>query len=371
MSTILELIGLIYDAVPNASRWQVFLEAFVRATGSRRGTFVLRDTREREFAVVCWVGWSAESIQLYSERYAAEDPWRVGTALMAEGEIGTNHRLCSDEEMHASRVFREFYGPHDCYYGFGGIVLRSETAQSAIIAQRGQADGPFGERELAILGPLMPHLRQAALLHGEWAAQQAQLATFTGHLDRYPHAFLLTDAECRVLYANAAARELAGRGDGLTLEDGKITAVTALSAAALRQAIQAIAESPNAPLRRLDVERSFGETLYRLLLLPVPNAGALPLGVARPAVALLIVDSESGPGPDPAVLRELFSLTAAEARIAEQLVLGRSAEEIAGAAGISLETVRTHIRRILSKTGTTRQAELISLVLRAAPFRRL
>jgi DNA-binding CsgD family transcriptional regulator len=34
----------------------------------------------------------------------------------------------------------------------------------------------------------------------------------------------------------------------------------------------------------------------------------------------------------------------------------------------SIDTVRTHVKRILSKTSTTRQGELISLVLRTAPF---
>jgi len=50
---------------------------------------------------------------------------------------------------------------------------------------------------------------------------------------------------------------------------------------------------------------------------------------------------------------------------------GKSAQEIAEEMGVCLETVRTHIRRVLSKTATARQGELISLVLRAAPFRSL
>ena len=51
-------------------------------------------------------------------------------------------------------------------------------------------------------------------------------------------------------------------------------------------------------------------------------------------------------------------------------MLGRNVDDVASEIGSSVETVRTHVRRILSKTGTTRQGELISLILRISPFRK-
>jgi DNA-binding CsgD family transcriptional regulator len=51
--------------------------------------------------------------------------------------------------------------------------------------------------------------------------------------------------------------------------------------------------------------------------------------------------------------------------------LGRSVEEIASESGVSVETVRSQVRSILAKTNTGRQGELISLVLRMAPFRQI
>jgi DNA-binding CsgD family transcriptional regulator len=40
----------------------------------------------------------------------------------------------------------------------------------------------------------------------------------------------------------------------------------------------------------------------------------------------------------------------------------RTVEAIAAAFGISQETVRTHLKRVLSKTGLARQAELAALL---------
>jgi DNA-binding CsgD family transcriptional regulator len=45
---------------------------------------------------------------------------------------------------------------------------------------------------------------------------------------------------------------------------------------------------------------------------------------------------------------------------------GRSVAEIAVRQPIAVPTVRVHVRKVLAKTGTTRQAQLVSLILRSA-----
>jgi DNA-binding CsgD family transcriptional regulator len=110
---------------------------------------------------------------------------------------------------------------------------------------------------------------------------------------------------------------------------------------------------------------------YRLLLLPIPSVGAVPLGISQPAVAIMIIDVETAVRPEPSALQELFSLTPAEIRVVSLLVEGQSLEEIAAELGISFETVRSHLRSVFSKTATNRQGELIALVLRSVPFEHL
>jgi len=324
-----------------------------------------------DWIVVCRHGWKEEEIRAYNEHYAAIDPWGFAASRVPEGEIRISSELCSPEEFEQSAAYREFYGPLGLDCGFGAVFLRTDAGGSAIATQRGREQGACGERESSILGLLMPHLRRAAILHGELASMRVQLATFTGHLDRYPHPFLLTDAESRVLYANAAAREITALRDGLAIETGRIMLMAPKRQAEFREAISEIAVGRGLPLRRLEVARPSQKGPYRLLVMNVPASGALPLGIAQPEAAVLVVDSDPGKEPDLAILRELFSLTPAEARITGRLVLGRSVDEIAEETGTSVETVRSQVRSILSKTGTTRQGELISLVLRMVPFRNL
>jgi len=364
-----ELTTLIYDAVSDASRWPAFLEAFVGAIGCQRGALLIHGTQGDQMAAVCWHGWADDEIQLHHDSYVATDPLRSGSARTAEGVVACDFEICPREDLEASVVFRKFYAPRNCIHGMGGVILETATGRSYISAFRAANDGAFGEPEKSILLPLMPHLKRAAQLHGELGSLRRQLGTFTDHLNRCSHAFLLTDAECRVLYANDPAREVADARDGLAIDNGRITAMSPQQNAVLREAVTELSVGRGASLRRLVLPRPSRRRPYRLMLMPVQLWAAIPLGVAVPAVSILVVDAEVRPEVNVPVLCELFSLTPAEARVAGELAFGRSAEEIAAEAKISIETVRTHIKRTLSKTGTERQGELISLILRSVPVR--
>mgnify|MGYP002383728129 CR=1 FL=1 len=61
-------------------------------------------------------------------------------------------------------------------------------------------------------------------------------------------------------------------------------------------------------------------------------------------------------------MRECFSFTKAEIIVAQGLLAGKTAEDIAEDRGASVATIRTHIRHLLEKTSTRRIADLIALL---------
>ncbi|MER9140386.1 helix-turn-helix transcriptional regulator [Mesorhizobium sp. M0830] len=73
--------------------------------------------------------------------------------------------------------------------------------------------------------------------------------------------------------------------------------------------------------------------------------------------------------PAEAPLSGLFDLTQAEARIAHALGFGRTPRSIAKDLGISYETVRNHLKTVLAKTGSHRQADLLGLSAGTSPPR--
>jgi DNA-binding CsgD family transcriptional regulator len=63
------------------------------------------------------------------------------------------------------------------------------------------------------------------------------------------------------------------------------------------------------------------------------------------------------------VLRALYGLTPTESRLADLLLQGLEVREVADRMSTTLETARCHLKRVMAKTGTRRQAELMRLML--------
>jgi DNA-binding CsgD family transcriptional regulator len=89
----------------------------------------------------------------------------------------------------------------------------------------------------------------------------------------------------------------------------------------------------------------------------------VPLPVRRDTPSPDHADTAGALPPD-AVLRSAFGLTRAEARLAMHLAAGQSLASAADAFGVRMTTLRSQLAQVYSKTGTGRQCELVSLILR-------
>lgn len=118
----------------------------------------------------------------------------------------------------------------------------------------------------------------------------------------------------------------------------------------------------------------------RFVVLPVENGGfalaqVVPCGAfvtveacsdaplntigEDPSAMVIFRRPPSAPPSLPEPVAAAFGLTRAEARLIEAMIAGVSTREFATAAGVSHNTVRTHLARIMVKTGRRRQAELV------------
>ena len=82
-----------------------------------------------------------------------------------------------------------------------------------------------------------------------------------------------------------------------------------------------------------------------------------------PAVCVLLTDPEMAPTHSATMLRRAYGITTAEARLVERLVAGDSPQQAAQALGLSVSTVRNQLAALFRKTETSRQAELMRLLV--------
>ncbi len=73
--------------------------------------------------------------------------------------------------------------------------------------------------------------------------------------------------------------------------------------------------------------------------------------------------------PPVELVQSLFDLTPAEARVARSLASGKTVDDIASDGGISPNTIRTHVRGVLEKTGCNRQTDVVALLTAISPAR--
>jgi DNA-binding CsgD family transcriptional regulator len=63
------------------------------------------------------------------------------------------------------------------------------------------------------------------------------------------------------------------------------------------------------------------------------------------------------------ILQDLFDLTPAEARVARGIAAGKTTRDLAAEAGLAVGTVRQQLKSVFGKTGVSRQADLVGLLL--------
>lgn len=82
--------------------------------------------------------------------------------------------------------------------------------------------------------------------------------------------------------------------------------------------------------------------------------------------AVILIDLHAAPRPTAEALQKIFGFTTSEARLAVELTSGRSLEEIASTARVTIGTIRKQLGSVFTKTNTNRQAELVALLARVS-----
>ncbi|MDR4305227.1 helix-turn-helix transcriptional regulator [Chelatococcus sambhunathii] len=292
-----------------------------------------------------------------SEGWQTRDLRSERAAALGHGGFVRDQDLASDEEIATHPLYVELLRPSGLGYGAATIVDCPSGDTIAVSFDRSWADGPTPQEILAELDKLRPHFARAAVFAGrlELERAQAQASALAGV--GFPAAVL--GGHRRLLAANADFEALRGRvrigaGDRLSLADPACEAL-------LGRALEAGCETGLS----IPLKATGGDPPAVMHVLPVRRT-------ARDAFSLaewLIVVTPIGAGAAPlaSILSGLFDLSRAEARVAREVIGGESVTAIAVKFGLSEATVRSQLRAVFAKTGTSRQSELVAACLGVAP----
>ena len=219
--------------------------------------------------------------------------------------------------------------------------------------------------ELQFAHALMPHLERAAAVQTRLGDALAVARSVLDALETTQAPVLILDGRGRVVHASAEAERLLCELDGLSAGASGLRAATpALSSRLVAMITRAVGVSGEPRgAGTLHLPRPSGRPELTLVAVPLPPHAACP-DAHHPAVLLQITDPLAHATPHRALLAQAFELTPAEADVAADLLDGLSVREVAARSGRSIATVRTHLASVLAKTGTSRQSELVRLLMR-------
>lgn len=168
----------------------------------------------------------------------------------------------------------------------------------------------------------------------------------------------MVDARGAVLFANASARTALEDGNGLHVDRGELRARHSRDTRALRLLIRDVTQpGMPGPGGVVWLQRENGPVQH-VVVAPVPPAD----GESHSACALVFVATPTGTSAPADLIRRVHRLSRVETGVAEGLLGGHSVSEVGEELGISVNTVRFHLKNLFAKTGTSRQGDLIRVL---------
>jgi DNA-binding CsgD family transcriptional regulator len=359
-----KLIGSIYDCALDASRWEQTLADIRDALSCETAVLSLVDLRHNRFLINRTVGiepyWleeqakhvpeiSARLTEEYASRLSLDEPHVISRHL-PHGYVET------------SRYFQDCLKPQGLVDIINYILMQTPARIAAFGAARHERQGIISDREIELGGLLLPHIRRAVTISDVLDARTIEHARMAETLAALRCAVVLADARGMILYANTSAEHMLRNGGPIGGPGGVLQAKASAAAAELRSAIKLAAQD----------EPGIGKTGLAILLTdpdaPPVYAHVLPLTGSNvrtrlqpAAVAAVFVGAPPDERKGAELAAATFRLTPAETRVLASLLAGRTLAETATALGIATGTAKTHLENIFSKTGVTRQADLIRL----------
>ena len=221
-----------------------------------------------------------------------------------------------------------------------------------IAVHRGPGRPPFDEADCAVLKRLMPHVMRMLELRHAFFDMGSALDLAGRALDPIVQAVMTFGRDGRVVHANRSARLLLARGDGLGLDrSGRLVALDRAANALLAEAFND--GGPSTP-RILRITRPGGAAPYLVRMWHRDEPG-------ETATVLYLSDPARRDRASPEDLSQTLGLTASGAKLLAALMAGDSLNDYARGAGLSLNTVKFHLKMIFEATGTHRQADLLRL----------
>jgi DNA-binding CsgD family transcriptional regulator len=302
-------------------------------------------------------------LRSYAASDAAQDQWGVRAGELAlPGTIWINDQVVSIAECTDDKFYNEWLKPQDISHIIRGVIYRDCGLILCVDVGRGDDIGRYNQNDVAAYRSLLPELQRAAGLPSLFDRLRRRSDAVLTALDMLPIGVMILDSRNRPVIVNKYARDLvpAWQSAASRLPDllqHRPDRKQSVDERAAPSRTKAVDMSYLLSIPRAEELRPLSAVICHL------NTGSEESGDDCLSYVVFITDPDHGVVINRERLREIYGLTWTEARLAVLLAEGKRLKTAAVQLGIALETARTHLKRIFSKTTASNQADLVRLLL--------
>ena len=362
-----DIIVAIYQSAIQPELWAGTLELLTDYLGADSGMVLhLSASPDGHFIIHSRL---REDLNQLFLRHHTENPYAFAFARAPIGKALVTEALIDKEALYRSAFYADILAPQ----GIAEIIAvkhadLSREGIGGILFNVSKSRADAAEQAAARLDDLVSHLSRAI----ELTLQTSRLQASQRHLDYWlaamAGAVILLDRHGSILQMTPAAEALMRKRDGLvTNKSGHLTlgaqmpGDAARLATSIKQALAVTRGEAQSLGGLLQIKRPSGRRALLVQVSPLPAPAFSPWsaidGGAR--VIVQIVDPQASFHAQAERLRQLVGLTAAETRVAALLGGGLGLADTGNALGVSLNTVKTHARRVFDKSGVRSSAALV------------
>ena len=367
-----DLLLDVYEAAANPQYWQVVLQRIademeatkasihVHAFASQSWTTHTAGTRVHR------IGYDESAAGAYANYYAVRDPYihRIRERFPHDGS-GTSSDLLTPAELRRTEFYSDYGRPNGIFFLGWTIIEQNERFGSGLSLIRPEDAKQFTPEQVNLLKLLKPHLAKAFRLQRIIERNTDGNEALLKSIAHFDFGVIALDSEGRITNLSAPAKNLLDAQDGVRLHGVRLQAVDAAEDNELQHMLTSVnllgVDPPRRTGNTLLISRKSGKRPLQLVAFPFAASGLFDQD--RPQILVFISDPQSNPASRAAVLINLYGLTPTESRLADLLLQGLEVSEAAERLRTTLGTARFHLKRILAKTGTRRQPELMRLML--------
>ena len=357
------LVTRLYEAATDAELWPHALEAMVRFVGNSGVHLFLTDENTGLVRQDAYYGMPEKLMIEYNNGQVVDCP-RVQNALAhPEYRLLYDYQHIDEQAINRSEYYHWLQKSGDgIRYYLGAQLFPSAGRPSWISFPFRHSEGHAQRTHMERLKLFVPHLERALRVSQQFGTSSLLSGALAQSVDREQLALIVLGASGNVLFASNAAEDLARRSAWLRLSRSGVHLTNPTLDQRLQHGLhdcgQIVERKASCAVDELEVIAHDGGR-YQISLAPLMFQDRL-FGIDQPAVVITITRLEAA---EVEVRERLKGLTSAELTLALAVARGSTLAAYARLRGISLHTVRAHLKIIFQKTGIHRQAELVGLVL--------